>query len=195
MERFFLICDDPFFYRPNDPVRHHFGVNAEVIFPLEVRQHGIGNSADTQLQRRAVFNERGDVRTDLHFNVRVSASMRKSLKFFRALDNFIDMGNMDENVTKRAGHFIVHLSDNDLRALHSSLRCRTLHSETHKPVLIGGREMDKCNVQRDNAFSKQRWNFGKMDRDTVRTSVGDCCAVGRTNKKGIVSKVFVHSRL
>ena len=58
------VGDSAAFDQTQNTVADHFGVDAQVMFGAQLHHHGIGNSAITDLQRRAVLDHVGNIFSD-----------------------------------------------------------------------------------------------------------------------------------
>ena len=60
-----MFGDDARLHERDDAVGDHFGVDPEVLPVAEELDGRVGNAADAELQRRAVFDQAGHVLADL----------------------------------------------------------------------------------------------------------------------------------
>ena len=57
MQCFFLPVDNPLANHTHHSVGKHFRVNTEIFMPFQCTQHSVGDTADTQLEGIAVFDQ------------------------------------------------------------------------------------------------------------------------------------------
>jgi hypothetical protein len=132
-------------------IDEHLRVTAQV---LEVRlgdhhAHGVGHSADPQLNTGAVLHLLDDVPG--HLPVHLRDGRRRNLGEWRvfALDDVVDLADVNGLfvAAQAAGLVLVHFHDDDLGPVAEGLRVGALGPEVEEAVLVHGVDLAHEDVQ------------------------------------------------
>ena len=167
VERLALAGDDAGLDQVDDGVGEHLGVDAQVLLVLEELEHGLGDAADAELDRRAVLDQGGDVLADLPgVVVRLAADAPRSAARRPARGRRCRGREMQES-PMRPRHLRVDLGDDQRGVLGGALDDVDRDAEAAHAVLVGRGDLDQRHVQRQLAGGEQPRDVRQEDRRVV----------------------------
>ena len=172
MERLPAAVDDPGLDQVDRRVGKYLRVDAEVLLVFQVGEQSVRNAAVPDLDGRTVFDQVGDVLgdspRDLGF-ARSNEFVDRSI----ILDHRIDLADMDESVTERAGHLRVDLGDDMTGRISRRLGYVHRHAEAAEAVLIRRCDVNQGDIERDAAGAEQLRNLREENRCVVGAAFPD----------------------
>ncbi len=181
------VGDDALVVEVDDALAEHLGVDAEVVLLVQEHEDGVGDAADAELQAGAVLHEAGDVAADrlLH---RTYPGGRQLDDRLVALDDRVDLVEMDERVAVGARHVGVHLGDHRPGGLGGRLGVVDRDAEGAIAVFVRRRDVDERHVGRQVALAEELGDLAEEHGDVVAAPVPDRLAGARADEQRLVEE-------
>jgi len=129
-------------------------------------QYGVWYGADTQLQRRTVFDEQGDVSGDL---LRRCVALAEIQFENRAVagNQCVDFACVNKVITEHARHLLVDFGDHVLGRFGRGLDHVARHAVAEVAVFVRRTDGDQRNIDNGAAFAELVGQLGKKDRRVI----------------------------
>mmetsp|Transcript_11743 Transcript_11743/g.40107 ORF Transcript_11743/g.40107 Transcript_11743/m.40107 type:complete len:274 (-) Transcript_11743:39-860(-) len=172
----------------HEAVGEELRVNAEAAAVRELAEHRVGHEADARLDRGAVLDQGGHVTADRAVHVRQRPARVDGEGPMR-LHGRGDAAAVDDAVTVRARHVLVHLGDDGVRHLARGNGGINTHAHGAEPVGVRRGHLDDRHVEREHLAAEERRDFRQEARDVVGAPGGDGLAhVGAGKQRRAVER-------
>jgi hypothetical protein len=131
----------------NNAIRDHLRVYPEVLFPFEEAEQGLGNASDPELERATVFDEAGDVLSDLSGGI-CHVGRRHFEDGGIGRHQHVNVIDVDLGVAQRARHVRVDLGNDQRGVLRGAFNDVHRHTQAADAMFVRGGDMDQRHVQR-----------------------------------------------
>ena len=138
-------------------------------------QHGVGDPAHADLQRRPVGDQFGDVVADPAFDVGGGCRGHLDQRVVD-LDGRGDAREVDHGVAVGERHGRVDLRDDCPGAFHGRNGQVGRDAERAVALLVGAREVEDCHVDGQRPVAEQPWDFAQEGRGRLSVALGQPAA-------------------
>ena len=171
------VGDDAALDQVDERVADHPRVDAEVAPVREHRDDRFGNRAEADLQRRAVGNERVDVRRDPALEL-ADRRARQLDRLPVGFDEHVDVGFVERDVARRLRHLAIHLGDDDARLVDRGACVVGAEAEAEAPARIRRSDLHQRDVAGDRPVLDEFGVLRDVARDDVHRTGLDQAPVG-----------------
>ena len=169
------VVDHAAFEQRQHAVGHRLGMQPEVFVARERGQHGVGDPAHADLQRRPVGDQFGDVVADPAFDVGGGRRGHFDQRVVD-LDGRGDAREVDHGVAVGERHGRVDLRDDCPGAFHGRNGQVGRDAERAVALLVGAREVEDCHVDGQRPVAEQPWDFAQEGRGRLSVALGQPAA-------------------
>ena len=150
-------------------------MDTQILVVVQCVQYRVRNVANAHLQRGTILDQilrdqLADFGLDIRHRVPTVLGQRDI-----HIDCVIEMRLVDDTVTERARHLLVHLGDDDFRIFQR--RTHTVHTSAERAVavVVRWRHRHDCHIRLDELAPEQQRNFVQEDRDRITAAIGHGC--------------------
>ena len=183
--------DHPGLDQVDDRVVEHLGMDTEIALAAQGERRRRRDRPDPELDRGAVGDEVGDVLADASLDVTDRAD-RVLVGRDIALDGQVDLRDVDEAVTQRAGHRGVELDDDRPGGPDRGMHRLDGRPERAEAVGVWRCRIDEDGIERQQAPVEQARHVREEGRDVIGTSLGDRSARVRADEERLVPEMWCH---
>lgn len=178
----------------DDAVREHLAVDAEIGVTGKRGQHGVGDGADTELQRRTVLDEAGYVEPDGALDLAELGALGDGYRVVD-VDGDVDVAEVQQAVTKAARHAGVDLCDDGLGGLDRGARGVHRGSKRAVAVLVRRRDVDERDVERHGTAAEELRHLAQEHGHVVGLTTSHRLPDVLADEQGVDAEARRHLRL
>jgi hypothetical protein len=175
-------------------VGEHLGVNAQVAVTLQRSEDGRGRGPDSDLHRRPVGHQLGDVRADgLRRRVRHRGASLGDWTVDR--DQVRAPAQVEPGVSVCPRHPGVDLGEDDPRRVHRGAHHVHADTEGGESLPVRRADLDQRRIGLEPASAEERRDLGEEHRGEVRSPPSHRLPDVGPDEEGVVAKAVGHRRV